>query len=201
AALLEDAAQLRLEIGESLGDAVANRTGLAGKAATDDGGNDVVLVDAISGNDRLLQDHLKNRTCQILCAFLAGHGDLARTRLDPDTSNRVLALAGCVGTALSVELLDVYGSRGFSGLRCSAEFLERIQFSHRPTPSHSSCCEPQLPASLAAGLRADGQHRHTRAGSSSGGVQAARAGSCARLPSRPRALGNDPRGCRAQCAP
>src|SRR5690606_9475718 len=100
AALLEDAAQLRLEIGESLGDAVANRTGLAGKAATDDGCNDVVLVDAISGNDRLLQDHLKNRTCEILCAFLAVHGDLARTRLDPDTSNRVLALAGCVGTAL-----------------------------------------------------------------------------------------------------
>jgi hypothetical protein len=38
--------------------------------------------------------------------------DLAGARLDPDARDRVLALAGRVGAALLVELLDVFRDSG-----------------------------------------------------------------------------------------
>ena len=44
-------------------------------------------------------------------------GDLACAGLDPDAGDRVLALAGGIGAALGVELLDVLGSLGSGGLR------------------------------------------------------------------------------------
>src|SRR3546814_741737 len=51
ATLLEHGAQLRLEIGERLGDAVAHRPGLPGKTAAGNRGDDVILVLA-GHNDR-----------------------------------------------------------------------------------------------------------------------------------------------------
>src|SRR5581483_1070981 len=56
-ALLQHAAQLRLEIGESLGDAVADRTGLARKAAAGHGADHVILAGAGGGDQRLLDHH------------------------------------------------------------------------------------------------------------------------------------------------
>jgi hypothetical protein len=59
--LLEHGAKLGLVVGQRLGDAVANRTGLAGQTAAGHRGDDVVLVLAGRGDDRLLQDHLEHR--------------------------------------------------------------------------------------------------------------------------------------------
>src|SRR5690606_22654269 len=70
AAALQDAAQLGLVMGERLGDAVAHGTGLAREPATGHGGDDVVLAVAVSGDDGLLQDHLKHRTGEIGAEFL-----------------------------------------------------------------------------------------------------------------------------------
>src|SRR5690606_35841303 len=130
AALLEDRAQARLEVGQRLGDAVTNGTGLAGKTAAGDGGDDVELAVTGSCDDRLLQDHLQDRTGEVGFERLAVDDDLAGARLDPHAGNGVLALAGCVGTALGVNLLDV--NRGGSGRSCSgdAEVLERGEVGH-----------------------------------------------------------------------
>ena len=63
AALLEDAAQFRLVIGESLGDAMTHGASLAGETATGDGDVDVVLAGAVGRDDRLLQDQ---RTARLI---------------------------------------------------------------------------------------------------------------------------------------
>src|SRR3954453_23774499 len=57
AALLEHGAQLRLEIGERLGDAVTDRAGLAGQAAAGDGADHVVLPGTRGHRERLLDHH------------------------------------------------------------------------------------------------------------------------------------------------
>src|SRR5690606_27854258 len=62
ATLLQSRTQSRFEVGESLGDTVTNGTGLTGQTTTSDGHVDVVLVEALSSNDRLLDDQLQNRT-------------------------------------------------------------------------------------------------------------------------------------------
>src|SRR3569623_1328692 len=127
AALLEDAAQLGLVVGESLADAMADRTGLAAETAAGDGGDDVVLVLAGGGHDRLLQDHLQNRTGEEQVEVLAVDGDLARAGLPPDAGDGVLALAGGIGAALLVELLHMHRS-GRLGRHSGggAEVFERI---------------------------------------------------------------------------
>src|SRR5690606_9896974 len=94
--------------------------------ATGNGGNDVELTSAIRSDDRLLQDHLQNRTCEILFEFLVIDGDLAGARLDPYACNGVLALAGGIGAALCVQLLDMNRSGSF-GLGNGAEFFERVE--------------------------------------------------------------------------
>ena len=66
--LLERRAQLRLEIGQRLGEAVAHRAGLAGEAAARDRDDDVVLVDAVGDLQRLLQDHAQHGTGEIDCS-------------------------------------------------------------------------------------------------------------------------------------
>src|SRR5690606_24013333 len=65
ATLLEDRTQARLEVGEGLGDAVTNSTGLTGKTTTGNGGDDVELAGAGSSDQRLLQDHLQDRTGEV----------------------------------------------------------------------------------------------------------------------------------------
>src|SRR5690606_8999069 len=117
ATLLENRAQARFIVGQRLGYAVAYRTGLAGKAAAGDGADDVELALAVSGDNRLLNNHLQHGTCEVGHEITAVDGDLAGARLDPDAGNGVLALAGGVGTAQIVDLADVNRCRRFS--RCS----------------------------------------------------------------------------------
>src|SRR5690554_2963923 len=126
ATLLEHAAKRGLVMGQRLGDAVAHRTGLAGKTAAGDRCDNVELVDAFSGNDRLLHDHLENRTGEIRRQFPAVDRDLARTGLDPHAGNGVLALAGGVGTALRVDLLYAHGRIGHFGLGRGPEVFEGV---------------------------------------------------------------------------
>src|SRR5204863_5324608 len=76
--------------------------------------------------------------------------DLAGARLDPDPGDRILALAGGIGAALLVELLDVF--RSFGGRRLQrAELVERLHgLGHQAalmflrlieaTSSFSGCC-------------------------------------------------------------
>src|SRR5258708_34146828 len=54
AALLQDTAQLRLEIGQRLRQAVAHRAGLARQATAGDRANNVVLAVAIGRDQRLI---------------------------------------------------------------------------------------------------------------------------------------------------
>jgi hypothetical protein len=66
--------------------------------------------------------------CRIICStgrakyfreFLVVDGDLAGAGLDPDAGDGVLALAGGIGAALLVELLDVDRGGGCAtGRRC-----------------------------------------------------------------------------------
>src|SRR5690606_30572753 len=112
-------------IGECLGDAVTNCTGLTGKAATNNSCDNIELTSAVRRNDWLLQDHLQNRTCEIRSKFFAVYGDLAGTWLDPNASNRVFTLAGRISAALSVDLLNMNRSGLFGDY--AAEFFERVE--------------------------------------------------------------------------
>src|SRR5882672_12123682 len=57
AALLQHAAQVRLEVGQRLRDAVTHGTRLARQTTAGDRANDVVLAGAGSGDQRLLDQH------------------------------------------------------------------------------------------------------------------------------------------------
>src|SRR5215213_8182821 len=105
AALLEDAAQIRLEVRQSLGDAVTHGTRLARQTAAGDRADDVVLAGARGGDQRLLDQHPQHRAGEIDFDFTGVDHDLAGTRLDPDAGDRVLALAGGIGAAVFVDLL------------------------------------------------------------------------------------------------
>src|SRR5829696_9635713 len=58
--LLERAAKLRLIVGQRLGEAVTDRTGLAGETATVNVDGDVVLAFALGDLERLRQDHAEH---------------------------------------------------------------------------------------------------------------------------------------------
>src|SRR3954469_11141135 len=104
AGCLQRRPQARLEVGQCLGDAVTNRTGLTGQTAAGDRGHHIVLVDAGGDLERLVQQHAQNRTGEVDGDVTAVDGDLAGTRLDPDAGDRVLALAGGIGATVSVDL-------------------------------------------------------------------------------------------------
>ncbi|EGE55629.1 hypothetical protein RHECNPAF_890041 [Rhizobium etli CNPAF512] len=127
AALLQHRAQARLEVGERLGQAMANGTGLAGEAAAGNGCDDVELAVTGSRDDRLAQDHLQHRAGEIVREFLAVDDDLAGARLDPDAGDGVLALAGRVGAAERIDLADVRRSSSFGS---RAEILQGGEVSH-----------------------------------------------------------------------
>src|SRR5205807_9895995 len=61
-AALERAAQVRLETGERLGDAVAHRAGLPGQSTAGNAADHVILTRAIGRNDRLLDQHAQHRS-------------------------------------------------------------------------------------------------------------------------------------------
>src|SRR5664279_6047321 len=99
AALFQDAAQIRLETGQRLGDAVANRARLAGQTAAGDGADHVILAGAGRCDQRLLDHHPQYRTGEIDFDLAGADDYLAGAWLDPDPGDRVLALAGGVGAA------------------------------------------------------------------------------------------------------
>src|SRR4051812_30540424 len=94
AALLQYAAQIRLEVGQSLRNAVTHGTRLARQTAAGDRADDVVLAGAGRGDQRLLDQHPQHRAGEIDFDFTGVDDDLAGAGLDPDAGNRVLALAG-----------------------------------------------------------------------------------------------------------
>src|SRR5690606_2666292 len=110
ATLLEDRTQARLKEVQRLGDAVTHGTGLAGQTTTSNSDDNVVLLGAFGRDDRLLHDQLQHGTSEIGSELTAIDHDLALARLDPDTSNGVLALASGISAALGVELLDMHRS-------------------------------------------------------------------------------------------
>jgi len=130
AVLLQNAAQLRLVMCQSLGQAVADSASLTGETTAGDRCNNIILAVAIGQHDRLTQDHLQNRASEILGEVLAVNGDLAGARFDPDASNRILTFAGCVGAALCVQFLDVDRCFGGCGFDRAAQFFQGLQLSH-----------------------------------------------------------------------
>src|SRR3954464_1272245 len=99
--------QIRLVIGERLGEAVTHRPRLAGEPAAGDRDGEIVLPMALRDCERLLQDHAQHGPGKIDLDGLRVDDDLARTRPDPDAGDRVLALARGISAALLVELLHV----------------------------------------------------------------------------------------------
>src|SRR5712675_1179940 len=201
AALFQDAAQIRLEIGQRLGDAVTDGARLARQTAAGHGADHVILTGPGRRHQRLLNHHPQHWTSEIDFDFAGVDGDLAGAGLDPDPGNRVLALAGGVGAALLVDLLDVFRRfrRGRLELR---QLVERLHGAgHLTRPSCSCDSSKRYRASRVAGPRADAPARDKPANCRVARGQAARAESCARWPFRPRARESDPRGSTLRCVP
>src|SRR3954467_13611088 len=125
AALLQHAAQIRLEVGPPLGDAVPPAPRLARQTATGDRADDVVLAGAGCRDQRLLNQHPQHRTGEIDFDFAGVDQDLAGARLDPDAGDRVLALAGGIGAAELVDLLYVFRRFGSDRLQ-RRQLVERL---------------------------------------------------------------------------
>src|SRR5205085_5180172 len=98
-------AQRGLVAGQSGRDAVADRARLARQAAALDRGFNVILTLAVGDVEHLVDDQAQRRTREIDLLLAAVDDDLARARLEPDASDRVLAAAGRIGPAVFVELL------------------------------------------------------------------------------------------------
>src|SRR3984893_1255020 len=108
AALFQDAAEFRFEIGQRLGDAVTHGARLARQTAAGHGADHVVLAGTGGCDQRLLDHHPQHWTREVDFDFAGVDDDLCGAGLDPDAGNRVLALAGGVGAAELVDLLDVF---------------------------------------------------------------------------------------------
>src|SRR5215472_209693 len=104
AASLERAAQRRLVMSQRPADAVADGTGLAGEPAAGDGGDDVILAQAIGHAEGLCDHHAQHWTREIDRALAAVDGDLAAAGLQPDAGDGVFAPTRGVGAALGIDL-------------------------------------------------------------------------------------------------
>jgi hypothetical protein len=133
AAGLQDPAQAGIMIGQRPADAVTDRTGLAGQPAAGDRAPHVVLAEPVGHQERLVDDHPQHGAGEIDLALAAVDDHLARTGLHPDAGDRVLALAGGVGTALRIDLLDMFGSvgRGIDSRLQSTEGRQALTFGLR----------------------------------------------------------------------
>jgi hypothetical protein len=98
-------AQLGLVVGQRLGQPVAHRAGLAREAAAGDGADDVVLMQPVGRDQRLLDDHLLSTGRAKYCGHLL---PLTVNRplpgLTQTRATAFLALAGRIGAALGVDL-------------------------------------------------------------------------------------------------
>src|ERR1700687_3278623 len=194
AALFQNAAQIRFEIGQRLRDAVTHGACLARQTATGHGADHVVLARPGRCDQRLLDHHPQHWTGEIDFDLAGVDGDLAGARLDPDAGNRVLALAGGVGTAQLVDLLDVF-RRFRRGRLQRRQLIERLHgVGHFMRPSCSCDSSKQYRASAVAEPRADVRPRGKRVSGRVVRGPTDHAESCARWPSRPRAQENGPRG-------
>src|SRR4051794_37894607 len=129
AGCLQRRTQARLVVGQGLGDAVTDRTGLTGQTAAGDRRHHIVLVDAGGDLERLVQQHAQDRTGEIDADVAAVDGDLAGTGLDPDAGDRVLALAGGIGAARGVDLRlrgGLLGNDGGGGRKKTAGQVLKI---------------------------------------------------------------------------
>src|ERR1700688_1063552 len=115
AGLLQGRPQLGLEMDKGARDAVAHRTGLAGKAAADHGADHVELAEASGRDEGLVDQHAQDGTREIDLDLAPVHADLAGPSLDPHPGDGVLALAGGISAALRVHAL--LGSRCWSVAR------------------------------------------------------------------------------------
>ncbi len=180
------------------------RAGLAGQAAAGNGGDD---VDTGRRGWRATigcsHDHLQHRTARNrLAEFLVVDDDLAGAGPDPDAGDGVLALAGGVGAALLVQLLDMDGRGGFGW----AAAVTRSCRDGRSAMVRQPSCSWEFSAATSSSdgllrLVRMGRRRRRRGDCRTGGGRAAPAAACARRPSRSRARGSGPRGSGAGCAP
>src|SRR3954469_3479310 len=130
AALLEHSPQLRLEIGQRLGDAVTDGAGLAGQTTAGDRADHVILAGTCRHDERLLDHHAQHGTGEIDLDLARVDCDLAGAGLDPDAGGRVLALAGGIGAIELVDLFLMLGRIGRHGLELR-ELVERLNgFGH-----------------------------------------------------------------------
>ena len=116
---LQNAAQIRLVVGQRAADAVPHGAGLARQSAAIDRAGHVELVIAVGDQERLRQQHTQHRTGEILHHRTAIHGDLALAGLDPDPRHRLLAPAGGIGPAPGVALRFTQHSAGGFRRRCA----------------------------------------------------------------------------------
>ncbi len=134
---------------------MTHRTGLAGQTAASNRCIDVILRIPVSSDQRLADNQLQHRTSKICIKGFAIHGDTASTRAQPDAGDRIFTFAGCIGTAMFIELLHMYGSGFYSfavRIHDVAQIFKRLQFfSHdqeaflflvfiAPTSSVTGCC-------------------------------------------------------------
>src|SRR5689334_14384531 len=89
--LLELLAKLQVVLGESAGDSVPDRAGLARRAAAGDRHVDVELLGRLARRERLLDDHLQNVVGEVLVERALVDGDGAGAGHEPDASHRCLA--------------------------------------------------------------------------------------------------------------
>src|SRR5262249_30272510 len=104
AARLQHRPQFRFVIGQGTTDAMAHRTGLAGKPAADHCAEYVVLIQAVDRGKRLVDQHAQHWPREIDLPIAAIDGDAAGAGFHPDTRDRILAAARGVSAPLSIEL-------------------------------------------------------------------------------------------------
>ena len=85
-------------------------TSLARKTTTLDGGDNVILANAVGYVERLVDDEAQRRACEIDGLVAAIDHDLAGAGLQPDAGNRILAAAGCISAALRIDFF--FAQRG-----------------------------------------------------------------------------------------
>src|SRR5579871_3331815 len=140
-ALLQHRAKADFVKRQRLRDSVAHGTGLPRKTSARYRARNIELSVAVCGNQWLTYDHSQHRPREIDGFFLAIHLDATAAWLDPDASDRILALAGRIGPAPGIavilRLLPRIGGR-FSWLRLDQRGFEIAEALHILSHGHSA---------------------------------------------------------------